>query len=217
MSFTTIVHNPFGAYDPGAIKYARWKGNNNVLMPFEFTDWVEETQSWKESCYISYSLSGITANLPVKGPDAERLMSENFVNSFTLDKFPVGRAKHVIAVSEKGNITMDGVVLRIAPDHFDTYCLDPQVPILVNSGRYNVEAYTPEYNRDFIFQLAGPRSLEIIENAARKDIHDLRFMAFTHVEIAGCRVRILRMGMGGTLGYEVHGSAEDAFSSGSSR
>lgn len=162
------MHNPFVPYDPSVLRYGRWTGDTNILGPWEYTNWIDETLSWKKTCYIHGSLSGLMANLPVKGPDAERLMSETFVNSFTLDKFPVGSCRQVTACSEKGTITMNGIALRIAEDHFDTYCLDPQIPMQIQSGKYNVEQYTPEYNKDFVLQLAAPKSLEIAENSIMK-------------------------------------------------
>ncbi|MCD8013723.1 MAG: hypothetical protein LUG99_11195 [Lachnospiraceae bacterium] len=137
-------------------------------------------------------------------------MSETFVNNFPLEKFHVERCKHCIAVSSRGYITMHGICLRTAEDELHTYSLDLQVPMQVNSGKYDVEQYIPEYNKDFVFQMAGPRSLELVENVLQEDIHDMKFMEFRNYSVLGRPVRVLRMGMGGTLAYEFHGAIEDA-------
>jgi glycine cleavage system aminomethyltransferase T len=62
----------------------------------------------------------------------------------------------------------------------------------------------------FLFQIAGPRSLEVLEAASGDDLHDIRFMHHRPSSIDGMEVRVLRMGMAGTLAYEVHGKIEDA-------
>lgn len=210
MSADTIVHNRFAPYDPDVLVYARWDAPTNIVEPYYYTDWQDETYSWKEGCYIHVFLSGGTLKYKVKGPDAEKLMSDTFVNNFALEKFQVGRGKHAIACAPDGNISMHGVCLRTGEDEFETYGLDPHVPMKVTSGKYDVEVYEPNYEDNFIFQIAGPRSLEVVENAMKEDIHDLPFMRFRYGQIAGRKIRVLRMGMGGTLAYELHGDAEDA-------
>jgi vanillate/3-O-methylgallate O-demethylase len=67
-----------------------------------------------------------------------------------------------------------------------------------------------EWVRDeFIFQVAGPRSLEVLEAATGECLHDLRFAMHRMSSIEGKKVRVLRVGMAGTLGYEVHGKMQD--------
>ena len=48
----------------------------------------------------------------------------------------------------------------------------------------------------------------LIEQAAEEDIHDLKFAKHRMIRIAGVDVRILRLGMAGTLAYELHGDME---------
>ena len=59
-----------------------------------------------------------------------------------------------------------------------------------------------------MFQIGGPRALEVIEAAAQEDFHDLKFLNFRHATIGGHAVRVLRLGMAGTLAYEVHGTVD---------
>ncbi|MBR2683518.1 MAG: hypothetical protein IKE22_09675, partial [Atopobiaceae bacterium] len=51
---------------------------------------------------------------------------------------------------------------------------------------------------------------EVVEQACRKDLHDLKFMWSCDAEVAGAKVRVLRTGMAGTLAYEIHGNVADA-------
>jgi glycine cleavage system aminomethyltransferase T len=61
-----------------------------------------------------------------------------------------------------------------------------------------------------MFQLGGPRSLEVIEAATGEDFHDLAFGAHRLSSIDGMEVRIIRIGMAGSLAYEVHGNFKDS-------
>ena len=61
-----------------------------------------------------------------------------------------------------------------------------------------------------LLQLGGPRSLEVLETATGECLHDLKFARHRDSTIRGLDVRITRMGMAGTLAYEVHGDTKDA-------
>lgn len=205
-----IEHVCAAPYDPSVVVYDKWDyPNATSVMPWIYTNWVDETLSWKKDCYLHTFLSGGAPNIRVKGPDAEKLMSDFYINSFGIDRFHVGQCKHCIAVTKDGYISSHGTALRVAEDEFHTYGLDPYVPMMIASGKYDVENYEIIYNNDFIFQLAGPKSLEIVENVIKEDVHDLKFMRFRQVSILGRPIRLLRIGMGRTLSYEFHGPIED--------
>ncbi|HLR20841.1 MAG TPA: hypothetical protein VK087_02430 [Tissierellaceae bacterium] len=201
---TSLPLNPTVPFSPSAVDYKNFGGHAVVTS---YNGWRLETNSWKKSCYISANLPGLMSMHTVKGPDAVKLLNENFVNNFT--NVPVGAGRHGIMVTKKGNIIEHGLVLRLGEDEFGTYAFQPYINFLANSGRYRVEPIETSI-RDYVYQIAGPRSLEVIENAAQQDLHDLKFMRFCNAEIAGHRVRVIRMGMGGTLAYEVHGPLEDS-------
>lgn len=201
----------YAPHDASVQIYYTWPGADKLAVPYEYTGWMDETLSWKKSCYIHTFLSDCCEAVHVKGPDAEALMSYMCVNNFSLKSFPVGKAKHCIACTPDGNVSVHGMALRVAEDEFVTYYLSPNVEMHMYSGKFDVEPFESDFSRDFIFQLAGPKSLEIVEHAVKQDIHDLKFMAFMDAEILGYPVRILRMGMGGSLSYEVHGLTDHVF------
>lgn len=176
------------------------------LHPLVFSNWREECRSWKETAYLSTNISTEMPLLHVKGPDAVKLLSDMCVNNITATK--IGAAKHGIACAPTGNIMSEGVILRFSKDHFGCYAMQPVVTYMANSGKYDVEPIEfREY--DYIYQVGGPKSLEILEQATEEDLHDIDFMRFRNVTIAGHEVRVIRMGMAGSLGYEVHGTLED--------
>jgi glycine cleavage system aminomethyltransferase T len=177
------------------------------IVPSVYGGWRPETLSWKQAVYLGANLSTEMPCMRLKGPDAVRLLNENTVNNFANMK--IGSGRHTIFCSEKGNIITDGIALRFAEDEFGCFALQPMVTMLANSGRYKVEPIEVE-PQDFLFQIAGPRSLETLGRAAKEDLHDIGFMRFRYVTIAGQRTRILRVGMAGTLAYEAHGGLKGA-------
>jgi glycine cleavage system aminomethyltransferase T len=177
------------------------------LYPYECAGWVSESLSWKETAYIHAGLSDLFSTVDVSGPDMFKMFSRIAVND--LSNFDVGRGRHIIMCNEKGNIMEHGLSMRIDEKTIRTFDLSPYMEWVAKKNGYNVTFENVDPKR-FIYQIGGPKSLEIIENAAKQDIHDLKFMRFTKVRIAGHDVLVIRMGMGGTLSYEVQGTIEDS-------
>ena len=188
-------------------KWAPLDSGEWPLLPFAYDTWVKEEASWHDSCYIHAGLNPFLF-FDIKGEDYLGLLSEASVNAF--NDFPVGKARHTIICNEQGKLVLDGIVVRRPHDEFISMCLPP--PDMLNQMLGNKYSFTSESTRckRFFYQMCGPRSLEIVEAAARQDLHDIRFMYTKDVKIAGRDVFILRTGMAGTLGYEVHGKIEDA-------
>jgi glycine cleavage system aminomethyltransferase T len=176
------------------------------LVPYEYTGWRDETMAWKESCYLHGNLNP-TPTFRIKGPDALKFLSGTCVNGFS--KFPVGTGKHAIMCREDGIIMQDGVLLRLAEDDFITYWMAPYIVYALEKGKYRAVGENLT-GKVFLFQVAGPRSLEILEAATSDNLHDIGFIDHRENAIAGKKVRILRLGMAGSLAYEVHGQFEDA-------
>jgi len=62
----------------------------------------------------------------------------------------------------------------------------------------------------FIFGVQGPTSLFVLEKATGEGLRDIGFSRSRGSRLGGVAVRILRTGISGELGYEIHGPAEDA-------
>lgn len=173
-----------------------------ALAAMEFNGWREEVRSWKDGAYLGAALSCTTPIFAIKGPEAERFFSDHFVNNFAT--MPVGGFRHGIMCDDKGRIMQDGVVLRLADDEFYTTWLDPYIGYVFSKGGYAATG-TSLTGQRFFFQVAGPRSLEILERATGTDLHDIQFGQHRTATIAAAEVRVFRLGMAGSLAYEVHG------------
>jgi glycine cleavage system aminomethyltransferase T len=178
-----------------------------AMYPFEFTNWIDEELSWHDNCYIHAGLNPFLFYV-AKGSEFIDLYEAVSINSFK--DFPVGKARHTVVCDPSGKVIIDGIIVRLSEDGYISMCLpDPQMFNQMMGGRFTFESVDVGSTR-FFFQLCGPRSLEVVEAATHKDLHDIKFMNIRDTHIAGKSVFILRTGMAGTLGYEVHGKIEDA-------
>lgn len=179
---------------------------DSTIIPYEYTGWKDECNSWHETAYIGTAISDTIFPYDIVGKGAKEFMKKYFANNF--EKVTWGKSKHGMMLNPNGNIAGDGVVLPISEEKYITtscwpyiqYCLDKEHEagrMLDVEGIYNPESF-------IMYQIAGPRSLEIVERATGEDLHDLEYLAFRNSTIAGCPVRVLRLGMAGTLSYEVH-------------
>ncbi len=83
----------------------------------EYSSWIEEQMSWKQTCYIGDW--SFLADLHLKGPDALRLFSDLSVNSFA--RFQVGQAKHIAQCNDNGKIVAEGILMRLGEDEVRAY------------------------------------------------------------------------------------------------
>ncbi|WP_186451018.1 hypothetical protein [Sporomusa sp. KB1] len=169
----------FVPYDPGIYTLCHSEGQANIpteycgLHPFEYNGWWNEMLAYHDGCSIHAGLNPVTA-FRLKGPDAIKFMSDFCTNSF--QNFPVGKGKHAIMCNDDGYIVKDGLCLRIDEDEILATWLYPYIGLLYEkySDKYDVigENLT---GKIFIYQLSGPRCLEVVENAANEDLHDIKF------------------------------------------
>jgi vanillate/3-O-methylgallate O-demethylase len=177
----------------------------NSYVPSEFTDWMDESMSWKQTCSIG-DWSPLW-KLMVTGPDAIRLFSDISMNSYA--KFPVGKAKHAVFCSKAGQVTGEGVLMRLDEERlfFQSGPGAPWARFMFERGNYDAtcETVTDDW---FTFQVAGPNSLYVLEKATGESLRDITFMNFRETSINGMPFLALRQSMAGELGYELHGSSK---------
>lgn len=189
--------------DPNVITYTRFLVG---YEPYEFDGWLAESESWKTACYLG-DWSPLR-KIRVKGPQALEFFSTLAVNSF--EKFVVGQAKHVIFCSEGGWVIGEGILMREAQEQF-LFTSGPGVAwAQFHFARGSWDAQVENVsNAQFIFQIQGPTALYALENAVRESVRDIAFMRFRESGIGKMRFQVLRQGMAGEIGYELHGRADE--------
>ena len=176
----------------------------NGVQPWEYSGWRDECASWLETCYIHSNLNPHPTYV-FKGPDVMKLVSDFCVNS--VKDWPIGKGKHLILCDKDGYVINDGVGVRHEEDMVTGHELT-WLAYEAERGNYNLTVENRSYD-EVIYQFCGPRALEIMENCVQEDLHDLGFMYTKWCKILGKDVWIIRMGMAGSLGYEIHCSVED--------
>jgi vanillate/3-O-methylgallate O-demethylase len=170
----------------------------------EYTDWIDESMSWKETCYIGDW--SFLWERRFRGRDVLKLFSDASVNSFA--KFAVGQSKHVIHCNDAGKIIHEGILSRLGDEEFMLFGRGGfWVDYQLRRGRYRA---TSEPDDWFNFQVSGPNAIYVVERAAGQGIRDIAFMHSGRIRIAGREVLALRQGMAGEVGYELQGPAEYA-------
>jgi len=173
----------------------------------EYTTWQDEQLSWKTDCYIgdwSY-----LDEFYIEGPDALKFLSAFAVNSFA--KFDIGQAKHAVFCNQNGKVIGEGVLTRRGEDSFEFNARGPVVSWLeYNLAKGGYDATSETKLSQFKFQVSGPKALAVCEKASAQGLRDIGFMRFGKASIAGCEAMMLRQGMAGEIGFEIHGPGDMA-------
>lgn len=175
-----------------------------TAVPWEFRGWKPESLSWKESCYIHGGLSGRGSQVRYRGREAADFLASICINNFS--RFRPGTAKHAVMCTDKGLIAAHGVLQRMADDDFRLFASGPWAPYMHSKTRFDVEQIIEDR---YLFQVAGPTSLQVLEAATGESLRDIGFLRYRDSKIAGKAVQVMRIGMAGTLAYELHGPMGD--------
>jgi vanillate/3-O-methylgallate O-demethylase len=177
-----------------------------LLLPMEYTTWAEESQAHVRSAYLGdwTSLSKVS----VRGRQALDFLSQAGLND--LSRFRIGQVKHHVQLDANGWVASEGVVYRVGEEEFVyTAGSCDWLAWQFSQGGWDAELtdISPE---TFIFGVQGPASLYLLEKAAGESLRDIAFNHSRLARVAGAPVRLLRTGISGELGYELHGPAGDA-------
>lgn len=179
-----------------------------LTKPMEITGWWDECLSWHDGCYLNSSLNSPFPAMDFEGPDAEKFLEKYIVNS--MDNRPVGKGMHAIFCNDAGKITADGIILKRGEHSYRALCI-LAIGALAEMETGNFDVTFNDLTGSFVlYQFCGPRTLELMEAVTGQDLHDLKFMYYTEASVDGMPVDILRVGMAGSLGYEIHCRMEDA-------
>jgi vanillate/3-O-methylgallate O-demethylase len=114
--------------------------------------------------------------------------------------------KHAVMCNEQGLIAAHGIIERKGEDYFQSFAGGPPGPNPKTEVPFEVEIKKLDH---YLFQIAGPTSLLVLERATGESLRDIRFLHFRDSSINGIRTEVARIGMSGNLAYELHGPIEE--------
>lgn len=177
----------------------------NLEFIWEADPWIDCTRSYVEACYIHAGISNVEHI--IEGPDAQAVL--NYVSINDCMKWKIGRCKHLVQCDEDGDIVNHGLYTRDTETRFRAFACSPvEVSQQISTGNWNC---TESFKRFFIFQVSGPLSLTVIEKALEQNLHDVVFLETRSISVPNIEsneIEICRIGMSGTLAYELRGPAE---------
>ncbi|MBL8906282.1 MAG: FAD-dependent oxidoreductase, partial [Rhizobiales bacterium] len=150
----------------------------------------------------------------IEGPGAEA-----FLDRIMAGRIPkVGRLSLTPMLSPKGRIIGDFTITRLAADRF-------QLTASFGAQDYHMRWFLKHLPEEGVrltnvstsrigFQIAGPRSRDLLAEVAKGDTSTaaLPFMAAKEMDVGLCRALVQRVSYTGDLGYEIYVPAEDQLS-----
>ena len=190
---------------------------NFPVLPPEYSTWMTEQRAWRnESAFLD--LSYHQTDLYIRGgEDALALFRKIALTK--MRTFPAGRAKQLIMSSHDGYQISDGICFHQEPDLYRVTgpaTVSNWVQFNAVSGNYDLEierdetvAMRPGEPKIFIFQIQGPRALDLMRKVSSDSLPEIKFFHIGDFEIAGVTVKALRHGMAGEPGFEIFGPWEE--------
>jgi vanillate/3-O-methylgallate O-demethylase len=177
-----------------------------TLLPLEYTGWTEECVAHVESCYLGDWSS--LHKVVVRGREARAFLA--WLGMRDLTRFEYGQIKHHVQLDANGWVASEGIVCRLDEEEF-LYTAGSGDWLIWQLSQGSWDAEVEDVSPDlFIFGIQGPAAQDTVERLTGEPLHDLAFSRSRMSKIGGVPVRILRTGISGELGYELHGPSEHA-------
>ena len=170
-------------------------------VPAEYSNWRVEQRAWQQTCVL-FNQSYHMVDLEVTGPDAFAMLNHLGVNSFA--GFIPDRAKQFVPCTPDGYVIGDVILFYLEENRFNLVGRAPTIEWVeyhAASGKWNVKVERdertavrkdPENRKNYRYQIQGPNSMKVMEQALGHAPPDLKFFHMTRFTIGGCEVRALR-------------------------
>ncbi|NNN31435.1 aminomethyl transferase family protein [Streptomyces sp. S3(2020)] len=177
-----------------------------TLLPLEYTGWAEECAAHVTSCYVGDWSS--LHKVVVRGREALDFLA--WLGMRDLSRFELGQIKHHVQLDGNGWVASEGILCRLDDEEF-LYTAGSGDWLIwqLSQGSWDAEAEDVSPDR-FVFGVQGPAALDTLEKLTGESLRDIAFSRSRMCGIAGVPVRVLRTGISGELGYELHGPAGHA-------
>ncbi len=174
----------------------------------------EEVRAVRES--VGVIDVGTLGKMELYGPDAGQFLERVYTARFANMK--PGTTRYAVMLEEGGVVIDDGVVGRIAEQHFYFTTTTTGSGTVYRelqrlNAMWNLEVGIVNATGAFAaVNLGGPRSRAVLRKLTGLDLSNEAFpyLALREGEVAGVPSRLMRVGFVGELGYEIHVPADRA-------
>ena len=155
---------------------------------------------------------GSLGKLEIRGPQAAEFLERVYTGRYA--NLKVGMTRYALMLDETGIVIDDGVIARLAPDHFyfttttaGSTAIYRELSRLntiwrMDCGLVNVTGARAAMN------LAGPAAQAILTQLTDLDLADFPYLAVREVKVAGVPAILMRVGFVGEWGCEIHVPAD---------
>lgn len=210
-SLETAIQRAGGAVE--LLRNSQRRAFSHGTVSGQFTNWQSEVNSWLTAVGFMDQSHHMVDHY-VKGPGAFDLLKYLAVNSF--ENFKPGMAKQFVTTTPEGYYLGDCVLFYLEENLFNLVgrptALD-WVEYHVQTGKWDVTTERDPQSMDrggrppvdYRYEVQGPLAGALMEKVTGKPLPDIKFFGMTDFTIAGHRVRALRHGMAGAIGFEMFG------------
>lgn len=140
--------------------------------------------------------------LEIQGADAVSLLERVFTRR--IDNLNPWRARYAIACTPQGGILMDGVLIRLAQDHFWYVHADGEFEswLLAHAQGLDVTVSDP---KSHVLQIQGPAALQVLRAATGGQLPEkFGYFHAGKFDFGGQSLLVSRTGWTGEIGFEVY-------------
>jgi sarcosine oxidase subunit alpha len=199
----TPVHDWHKAHGAAMMLAGLW------IRPLHYGDPAAEVKAVRERVgLIDVSTLG---KMRFTGPGAGALLDRFYINQFK--NLGVGRVRYGVMCNDEGVVLDDGVTARLTEHEWYLTTTTSGAGVMFESMQWWMQsgwgegAHLTDLTEAYAaFNLAGPRSREVLQTLTTLDVSNAAF-PYMHVrlaEVAGVPCRLLRIGFTGELSYEIH-------------
>jgi len=154
---------------------------------------------------------GTLGKLEIRGPQAAEFLERVYISKYAGLK--VGMTRYAVMCDESGVVIDDGVVARLADDHFYFTTTTSGAALIyrelsrwntlwkMDCGIVNLTGAMAAMN------LAGPKAKAVLAGLTDVDL-SLPYLAVREGKVCGAKARLMRVGFVGEWGVEIHVPAE---------
>ncbi len=194
-------------------EFGGWERPAAYLLPGEDLEQAAERETLELRRGVGLFDGSPLGKIEVVGPDAAAFLDLMYVG--TMSTLPIGGARYGVLLNENGIVFDDGIVARLAPDHFWVNTTSGGADRVVSAFEEWLQC---EYTQLRVFivsmtsqwgnvTVSGPNAWRLLEKAgfdAALAPSAMKHMTLQEASVHGYAIRVLRASYNGELGYEIN-------------